>query len=232
MINQALRLHWDTLRGQTVLGLGYCTPYLGLFRGEEERSLAFMPARQGAIHWPTGKMGKSAMVMDSRLPLADASIDRLLIVHALENSDDPHALLGEAWRVLAAGGRLLVVVPNRHSLWALRDMNPFAQGRPYSRRQLTEALRAASFTPLAWSEALWMPPVRSALTIRMAGLTEKLGRALNLPMAGVTLVEASKQVFRPVPVRGARYRFPALSDILSPQPQVQPGMGRETVSGG
>jgi SAM-dependent methyltransferase len=229
LINQALRLHWDNLQGQTVLGIGYCTPYLGLFRGEAERALAFMPARQGAIHWPTLKPSKSAMVMESRLPLADASVDRLLLVHALENTDDAHALLGECWRVLAGGGRILAVVPNRNSLWALRDMNPFAQGKPYSRRQLTELLRVSSFTPLSWSEALWMPPVRQSLVIRSGPLTDRMGRMFSLPMPGTVIVEASKQVFRPVPARGSRYSLPNWSDLLSPQPQAQPGMGREHV---
>jgi len=35
--------------GQRVLGLGYPTPYLGLFREDSERCIAFMPAAQGVL---------------------------------------------------------------------------------------------------------------------------------------------------------------------------------------
>ena len=47
----------------------------------------------------------------------------------LEMTNDPGTLLREAWRVLAAGGRLLVVVPNRRGLWARMDTTPFGHGR-------------------------------------------------------------------------------------------------------
>src|SRR5947207_8712583 len=52
------------------------------------------------------------------LPLGDAAVDRVLLVHALEMSRDAEALLREAWRVLAPGGRLLAVIPNRRGIWA------------------------------------------------------------------------------------------------------------------
>ena len=67
------------------------------------------------------------------------AVDRVLLVHALEMAHDPGALLREVWRVLAAGGRLLAVVPNRRGLWARMDTTPFGHGRPYSRTQINAA---------------------------------------------------------------------------------------------
>ncbi len=221
LVNEALRQHWGNVRGMTVLGLGYATPYLGLFRGEAARSLAFMPARQGVIHWPTGRAGKSALVMEDLLPLADASIDRMLIVHALENAIDVQGLMREAWRVLAAGGRIIVIAPSRGSLWALRDNNPFAQGRPYSRRQLNELMRQTAFTPVAWSEALWMPPWGRLVSIRTGPAIDRAGRMLSLPMAGLHLVEATKQVYRPISAPASRYALPSWGGILVPQPSAR-----------
>ncbi|WP_439574260.1 class I SAM-dependent methyltransferase [Phreatobacter sp.] len=217
MVGRAIRGHWTSARGMTVVGLGYCTPYLGLFRDEGDRTLAFMPARQGVIHWPTARPGRSALVEDDMLPLADAAIDRLLIVHALEVADDVQSLLREAWRVLAAGGRVLAVVPNRRGLWAQRDTTPFGQGRPYSSRQLTELMRQSSFTPVAWSQALWMPPIRKSLVLRSAGAWERFGSALSLPFAGVHLVEATKQVYRPIPARRPR-AIEIFNPVLQPNP--------------
>jgi hypothetical protein len=39
---------------------------------------------------------------------------------------------------------------------------PFGHGRPYSRSQITQLLRQTWFTPTAWGEALFMPPVGAA----------------------------------------------------------------------
>ena len=52
-VGRGIRRRWGDLSGQRVLGIGYATPYLGLFRAEAERCLAFMPAHQGVVKWPT-----------------------------------------------------------------------------------------------------------------------------------------------------------------------------------
>ena len=148
------------------------TPYLGLFREEAERCLAFMPAAQGVVKWPSARPTLTALVDETDLPLPDAAVDRVLIVHALEMSHDAVALLREAWRVLAAGGRLLAVVPNRRGVWARMDTTPFGHGRPYSRSQITHLLRETWFTPTGWDEALYVPPIA-------AQLVPALGRRLG-----------------------------------------------------
>src|SRR5499427_6627168 len=142
-ISRGVRTRWPDLRGQRVVGIGYPTPYLGLFREEAERCLAFMPAVQGVVKWPTDRPGLAALVDELELPLPDAAVDRVLLVHALEMAHDPGALLREVWRVLAGGGRMLVVVPNRRGVWARLDTTPFGHGRPYSRSQITHLLREA-----------------------------------------------------------------------------------------
>ena len=158
-----------------MLGVGYATPYLGLFREEAERCLAFMPAAQGVVKWPTDRPGLAALVDELDLPLPDAAVDRVLLVHALEMAHDPAALLREVWRVLAAGGRLLVVVPNRRGVWARMDTTPFGHGRPYSRSQITHLLRETWFTPTGWSEALYVPPVARGWFLRSAVAWERAG---------------------------------------------------------
>src|SRR6478736_2794078 len=102
-IGRAIRARWADSRGQRVLGIGYATPYLGLFREEAERCLAFMPAVQGVVKWPTDRPGLAALVDELEMPLPDSAVDRVLLVHALEVARDPIALLREVWRVLAAG---------------------------------------------------------------------------------------------------------------------------------
>src|ERR1700740_2098702 len=136
-IGRGIRWHWRDLHGLRALGIGYATPYLGLFREEAERCLAFMPATQGVVKWPNTRPALSALVDENELPLPDNAVDRILLVHAIEMTNDPGALLREVWRVLASGGRLLAVVPNRRGLWARMDTTPFGHGRPSSRPQIT-----------------------------------------------------------------------------------------------
>src|SRR5262245_32073831 len=120
-ISRGIRKRFADTRGMRVLGIGYAIPYLGLFREEAERCLAFMPAAQGVVKWPTDRPSLVALVDELDLPLPDAAVDRVLLVHTLEMAHDPVALLREVWRVLAAGGRLLIVVPNRRGVWARLD---------------------------------------------------------------------------------------------------------------
>ena len=218
-INRGIRRRWKDARGQRVLGLGYATPYLGLFREEAERTLAFMPAAQGVLKWPTAKPALSALVDDLELPLPDAAVDRVLLVHSLEMSHDPTALLREVWRVMASGGQLLAVVPNRRGLWARMDTTPFGHGHPYSRSQIMNLMREAWFTPTDWSEALYVPPIHYGWFLRSAVAWERTGTNVSSPFAGVHIVEATKQVYRAIPAKRARRRLvPVLKPVLAPSP--------------
>ena len=131
----------------------------------------------------------------------------------------PTALLREIWRVMAAGGQLLAVVPNRRGLWARMDTTPFGHGRPYSRSQITHLLREAWFTPVDWSEALYVPPIQRGWFLRSAAAWERTGATISAPFAGVHIVEATKQVYRAIPAKREKRRLvPALEPALAPSP--------------
>lgn len=223
LINRGIRAHWPSARGQRVLGIGYPSPYLGLFREDSERCIAFMPAAQGVLKWPTARPTLASLVDEFSLPLPDAAVDRILVVHALEMSDDPAGLLREVWRVMAPSGRMIIVIPNRRGVWTRTDTTPFGHGRPYSRSQITHLLRQTWFTPTAWREALFMPPVRRAWFLRSAMAWEKAGAAMSLPFAGVHIVEATKQVYRVIPAKRERIRLiPRLEPVLVPSSPATP----------
>jgi SAM-dependent methyltransferase len=218
-VGRGIRSRWKDTRALRVLGIGYATPYLGLFREEAERCFALMPAPQGVVRWPSTRPGLAALVEEDELPLTDAAVDRVLLVHALEMSADPAELLREVWRVLAPGGRLLAVVPNRRGLWARMDTTPFGHGRPYSRTQITQLLRETWFTPNGWDEALYVPPIGRGWFLRSAVAWERTGATLSAPFAGVHIVEATKQVYRAIPARREKRRLvPALKPVLAPVP--------------
>src|SRR5215471_1049309 len=218
-VGRGIRSRWGDLHALRVLGIGYPTPYLGLFREEAERCLAFMPAEQGVVKWPSDRPALVGLVNASELPLPDAAVDRVLLVHALEMSQDAGTLLREVWRVLAAGGRLLAVVPNRRGVWARTDTTPFGHGRPYSRAQVMQLLRETWFTPTGWDEALYVPPIGRRWFLRSAVAWERTGATISAPFAGVHIVEATKQVYRAIPLRRERHRLvPALEPVMAPAP--------------
>jgi len=100
-VGRALLRFWHSVGGTRLVGVGYAVPYLSLLRGSAERTLAFMPATQGVVNWASDGGSASALVDPLLLPLDDASIDRILLVHALESSENAEELLAECWRVLA-----------------------------------------------------------------------------------------------------------------------------------
>lgn len=204
--------------GAWVLGLGYAPPYLPAIAGEAAASFAFMPARQGVIHWPENGPSASALVDEFDLPLLESTVDLALVIHALEVSDNPAELLAEIWRVLAPQGRLCLVVPNRLGLWASSDRSPFGNGQPFSRTQLTRLLKDAKFTAVSWSQALFMPPLNRSLVLKSAPAVERLGRILTPRFSGVTVVEAIKQVYAFSSGKRARRLVPRLQPALLPAP--------------
>jgi SAM-dependent methyltransferase len=217
LIGRVISERWASGVGLSVAAVGYGTPYLERFRDGARRCLALMPAEQGVAIWPAAGRCATALVDAQMLPLPDGSVDRLLVAHALEASDRPNALLEELWRVTAPEGRMIVVVPARRGVWARADSTPYGQGLPYSKSQLRDLLHRADFSPVFWGEALYAPPVAKPFMMRSATTIERLGGTLGLPFAGVLIVEAMKQVHRPVDVRAvARARLAPLKPVLAP----------------
>jgi SAM-dependent methyltransferase len=192
-----LRALWPDLAGQRLLGLGHATPYLRAFLPEAERVLAAAPAAQGTLPWGHAGRGLVVLADETHLPFPDAAFDRILLVHGLEAADTQRHLMREVWRLLTPDGRIMIVAPNRTSLWAQFETSPFGHGQPYSRSQLDRLLKASLFQPEQWDTALYMPPFRRRRAQGGMGW-ERVGRRLWPRLAGVHIVEASKSLYAPV----------------------------------
>ena len=195
IIHRKLRLIWPDVSGQNVLGLGYTAPYLQSFQGEAQRVISAMPARQGVLHWPDDSKNLTALVDEYELPFDDLSIDRMVLVHALECAEQVRPLMREIWRIMSESGRLIVVVPNRRGLWARFEHTPFGHGLPYSSRQLSRLLRDSMFTPADTHLALYIPPTRSIMMNSAAPVMEKVGTNAFSTFSGVIVMEAIKQMY-------------------------------------
>jgi SAM-dependent methyltransferase len=200
--------------GMRILGFGFATPYLDI-QGAE-RVLAFMPAGQGVIDWPPGSGSATALVEEDSLPLPDSSIDLVVLVHALEMSERPQALMAELRRVLTSGGRLVVIVPNRQGPWASTDLSPFGFGQPYSRGQLRSLFAHAGFEAETWTTGLHMAPASWRPLLGAARVLDKVGRVVWPAFAGVIVVAAVKRTVQGITVRARPRLAPALRPALGP----------------
>jgi SAM-dependent methyltransferase len=232
MIRRRMRALWPKVTGEAILGIGYATPYLRPFREEAARVIAIMPAQQGVLHWPPEGPSAVALADEVDLPLPDLSIDRVLLVHGLECSEQLRPLLREIWRVLTGHGRLLVVVPNRRGIWARLEGTPFGYGHPYTPAQLSRLLRENLFTPLRTARALYMPPLQRPLLIRSSPAWENIGDRWFQAFAGAVMIEAGKQIYAATAVRPPKRRRILVGLPTGAEPAARRGAGRTVRSRG
>ncbi len=199
---------WPTIPDDTLLGVGFTTPYLTPFLHPRRNVLACMPAGQGVIHWPPGGNNLSFLSDEAELPFADNSIQRILVSHALENSENARQMMAEIWRVLAPTGRVLAVVPNRRGIWARAPGSPFAYGQPFAAWELRQLFAEHSFTALHSESALFFPPTKGRYMLRSARFWESIGHQFFSAFGGVLMVEAEKQIYAPAQKKAAFVRQP------------------------
>lgn len=188
---------WPDTKGDTMLGLGYATPVIRFFlrrSGPEGAVIAAMPRGQGALYWPARADNRTAIVHKHELPFAPNAIHRAVLMHALEFAVDPEAVVKELWRVLTPGGRALICVPHRRSIWSGASATPFGYGTPYNVAQLRHLLERAGFTFMQADMLLHMPPVQARLLHRLRWLFEGLGTLLP-GTGGLLVMEVEKQIY-------------------------------------
>jgi len=181
--------------------------------------------------WPDVKgqtvvgYGFAAPVLRPHLkPLETGHVDRLVLLHGLETSEQPSLLLEEVWRVLGPGGKVVFIVPNRGGMWSRRDATPFGYGRPYTSGQLETQLRKHQFLPERQMGALYQFPSHRRVWMKSARLFDRIGRNMPTVIAsGALIVEASKRVWPP---KGRVSRVPARQGLPVLEGLPKPVAGR------
>ncbi|MBD9526763.1 MULTISPECIES: class I SAM-dependent methyltransferase [Paracoccus] len=204
----------DKTAGMTLAGYGFAAPMQRPYLGRSRRVISLMPGPQGVMAWPPGMPNCAVLCEETAWPLDTGSVDRLILLHALETADHSQAVLAEAWRVLGPGGRMLVMATNRTGLWARSDATPFGFGRSYTVGQLEALGRSAGFVAETTGAALYIPPSDRRFWLRSAQMWERMGsRVSQVLVAGVVLGEFSKQMQAPIG-RLRRLTVPSPLDLL------------------
>ena len=167
------------------------------------------------------------------LPLESDSVDTLIAHHCLEFAEEPHQALREMQRVLTPQGKLIIIGLNPYSLlggavWIRRKMGSrlWSSHQPVSQHRLNDWLRLLG-CPVESQQMLYsIPPVGSGQLQNGLKRADRWCNASKLPVGGVYLVHAIKQVagiHRPAKVRSRRERLigltvPKPSTVPSPTP--------------
>lgn len=196
---KTVRRVWPDCAGDELAVLGFALPLLEDMKKDSKYLIPMMPGYQGAMAWPSSAPNRVLLVNEQRLPLEAESVNRLLVVHTLENSRGAGRLLEELWRVLVPGGRALLLVPNRRGLWAQAASTPFGCGQPYTLQQIGKRAGAKRFTLASYRTCLYALPVGRRWLIRFSPFMEWLGAWLLPESGGVIAMEIEKQIYASIP---------------------------------
>src|SRR5690349_24661357 len=157
----------------------------------------------------------------SQLPIANASVDAVLLPHTLEFETDPFAVVREADRVLAGEGHMLVLGFRPFSLWGFRS-RAISHGYPPGLKRMLGARRVADWLELLGYDIslrrnyLFAPPWGGKP--RSAAPSALLRRGWIKPWpAGAYLIKARKRVYTLTPIRPkARERVQTIGALAKP----------------
>lgn len=203
-----------------ILTLGFAFPYIPFLLRTHASLTPVMPAGQGAMVWPANGDNMVVLSDEWELPFAKNSFNRVVLTHVLEHTRHPSKTLSELWNILVPGGRMIIIMPNRRSLWAQASVSPLGWGQPYSSGQLKSLTKKAGFTVLSCESCQFSLPLDYRILHKISPAFELLGK-MFLPMfGGVLVMEVEKQIYASVPDAEPK----ALENVIirSSQPIVSP----------
>lgn len=161
-------------------------PGIDLLRESRIRQRGILSASGGDVH-----------ARPEHLPLADRSVDLLVLPHVLEFSGNPHAVLREVNRVLMPEGRLIIVGFNPFSLWGARCFS--GGGYPWGGRfipvaRLHDWLQLLDLDTRGGHYTAYAPPLRNPASLARWAFMEKAGDRWWPMAGGVYMLQAVKRV--------------------------------------
>lgn len=154
----------------------------------------------------------------AEMPITSASIDLVLLPHALEFSEKPHQILREVERVLVADGHLVITCFNPVSLWGLRHTFSKREKYPWRGRfinlmRLKDWLSLLGFEVAGGAMDCYVPPCTSEKWLERFKFMESAGDRWWPFSGAVSFLHAIKRV-RGMRVIVPQWRQPARSKRL------------------
>ncbi|MEM0952644.1 MAG: class I SAM-dependent methyltransferase [Pseudomonadota bacterium] len=157
---------------------------------------------------PQAGGGISLISSADYLPFASESIDVVVLHHALDFSERPHALLREVHRVVAPQGRIIIVGFNPWSLFGVAlSVSSALPERYWSSKHQLSAHRLKDWLHLLGAEVepvrhcFLTPPVGKGRVFRFLRFVDGLAMRYRLPGGGVYVMNAQKKVSTLTPSR-------------------------------
>lgn len=134
------------------------------------------------------------------LPFPSNSFDLVLLILGLEFTTRPERAIGEILRVLKPGGRLVIGVLNKYSIWTLvrwiRSLfrpSIWSNARFLSTRQLIGLLTQKSCDKVEVLRAIYFPPTNWKFVLRNAQAIETLGYTLFPKLSAFAAIKCVKE---------------------------------------
>ena len=187
---------------------------------EEHSLIADSPAGHKIIFSPSHRIGaRNAIANNEELPLANDSVDAVVLHHALDFTEDSHKLLREATRVLRPGGQMLIVGFNPYSYWGFwklfkRKINIPWRARFISRGRLTDWLRLLDLHIDNVRHSLHFLPFKNRRLLAHAQKLEKFGNKLRSPLGGAYVIVCLKQVIPVTPILPRWSPLPTRASVM------------------
>lgn len=178
---------------------------------------------------------------DDFLPIADASLDVLILPHRLEFSERPHQTLREAERVMMPEGHLLISGFNPLSLWGvalffrnlLHKHGVTVKSFPWSGSfiglgRLKDWLALLGFEVVSVQMCCHIPPFEQASWHHRFGFMHQLGMKWLSAIGGVYFIVAKKRVPGMTPLKPSWKKAPVTAPLVARPTQRKPSQ-RERV---
>lgn len=163
---------------------------------------------------------------DDFLPIADGSLDLLLLPHRLEFSERPHQTLREAARVMMPDGHLLISGFNPLSLWGLessiskllkRKPNYPWHGNFIGLTRVKDWLSLLGFEVMSVDLGCHMPPFEQAHWYKKFECWDEFSERYCAFIGGIYFIVAKKRVLGMTPLKPA-WKKAALPSALIVRP--------------
>ena len=172
--------------------------------------------------------GSDICARSAHLPIANDSVDLVILMHHISTTEEPHALLREVSRILIPQGKLIIVDFNPLSLWGLRhffqswlEQIPWS-GHYFSASRLTDWMQLLGFAQQKQLKVGYLPPIQQPRILRHLSWLEKGMRNWMKFSSALNVLVYDKNV---VPLTPLRARWVARK-ILAPKVTARPSAGR------